>query len=70
MYLRPGIVVQAKNPSCQEVEIRKIVVPGQAGQKVPKTPILTNGWMQWSTPVISAIWGSINRRIAVQRGWA
>jgi Fe-S cluster biosynthesis and repair protein YggX len=42
----------------QEAEIGRIVVPGQPGEKILKTPISTNGWAQWSTSVIPAIAGS------------
>jgi hypothetical protein len=36
----------------QEVEIRRIVVPGQPRQKVLETPVSTNVWARWCTPVI------------------
>jgi hypothetical protein len=36
------------------------------GKKVLETPILINGWVLWYVPVITAKWGSTNRRIAVR----
>jgi hypothetical protein len=48
------------------VEIGKTMVQGQPALAVQTTPIATNGWMRWSTPVIIATQGSTNRRIVVQ----
>jgi hypothetical protein len=45
-----------------EAEIRRIVVSGQARQKVHETPISTNSWEQWCAPVMPVIAESINRR--------
>jgi hypothetical protein len=46
----------------QEAEVGKIMVQGQSGQKVHETsPISTNDWVWWYTPVIPAMWGSTNR---------
>jgi hypothetical protein len=46
----------------------RISVQGQPRQKVHKTPISTNDWVQSQVPVIPATWGSTNRRIGVQPG--
>jgi hypothetical protein len=46
------------------VEIGRIMVAAQPRQKFYRTPISTNGWVQRHMPVILAMWGSINRRIA------
>jgi hypothetical protein len=34
--------------------------------KASRGPISTNGWMQWSIPVIPAMWRKTNRGITVQ----
>jgi hypothetical protein len=40
----------------------------QPGREVESSqdPISTNGWVWWYIPVISALWGSTNRRIMFQ----
>jgi hypothetical protein len=42
-----------------EVEIGKMDVRGQLGQKVHEIPILTIGWTMWYMAVIPATAGSI-----------
>jgi hypothetical protein len=44
-----------------EVEIGRIMVQGQPGQKVLETPISTHGWEWWYVPAIPALWGSTKR---------
>jgi hypothetical protein len=51
----------------REAEIRRIMVWGQPGQKVHKTPISINSWAWWHVPVTQATAGSLNR-MAVQGG--
>jgi hypothetical protein len=63
-WLKPVIL------STWEVEIRRIIVQSQPGQKVLETSISTKGWVQWYVPVIPASQGSINRRIMVRPAWA
>jgi hypothetical protein len=38
--------------------------------KISQDPISNNDWAWWVTPVISAIQGNENRRIAVQTNWS
>jgi hypothetical protein len=52
----------------QEVEIVRMAIRGQSGQKDSKTPISTNGWAQWHTLLIPAVLGCTSRRITVQAG--
>jgi hypothetical protein len=52
-----------------KAEVGKVAVLGQpkVKKKVCETPISTGkSWVGWSAPVIPAMAGSINRRIAVQ----
>jgi hypothetical protein len=47
-----------------ETEVERITIQGQPRQKDSETPITTNGWVQWHTPIFPATQGSINIRIA------
>jgi hypothetical protein len=52
-----------------EVDIGRIVVPGQSGQKSSQDLHLNRkSWVRWHVPVIPATAGRINRRIEVQDG--
>jgi hypothetical protein len=51
----PGILV------IWEAEIGRIIIPGQPGQISLQDPILTNGWVRWYMPVISAMEESIEQ---------
>jgi hypothetical protein len=44
------------------------MVQGQVRPKTSQDIISVNSWVQWDTPVISAMWGSTNRRTAVHAG--
>jgi hypothetical protein len=50
------VVVHSVIPATQEVEIQRIVVPGQARQKVNKTPSRAISQAWWHIPVIPATW--------------
>jgi hypothetical protein len=39
-----------------EVEIRRIIVQGQLGQKVLETRMSTNSWVWWHAPITPAMW--------------
>jgi hypothetical protein len=60
------VVAQAYNPNTKEVAIRGILVQGQPGQNVPKTPSqpIKSGCGDMS--LSSSYLASVNSRIAIQ----
>jgi hypothetical protein len=54
-------------PANLELEIRRIMVTSQPGEKSSQDLSSTKiSWVWWYTPVILATVGSVNRRIEVQ----
>jgi hypothetical protein len=43
-------------PTTWEVEIRKITIQGQPGEKLGRTPFQTINWSWWFSPVVPGTW--------------